>query len=404
MSVTLAGPSLAWEQSDWVARWQSGWRDLPAGQQPDWPEPAHLRRVTARLSGAPCLVTAEEIVRLRATLAQVAFGRGFVVQAGDCAETLDTPDPARIGAGAALWARVARLLEDRLAVPVTTIGRIAGQYAKPRSSAVEVVGGQPLPVFRGFNVNAPGPTAADRRPDPARLLRAYRHSSATMALLRGIVRQPWISHEALLLDYEEAFLRPDPATGGWYLGSTHLPWIGARTNDPAHAHVRFLAGVGNPVGCKIGPDTTPETLLRLCDRLDPEARPGRLVLITRMGARLIERRLPPLVAAVARSGHPVVWMCDPMHGNTYRASCGRKVRHVDTIAAELSSFLRILRAAGAWPGGVHIEAVAGPVTECVGGLRRPIGEKDLDVAYETACDPRLNYDQTVEFMEALASK
>jgi 3-deoxy-7-phosphoheptulonate synthase len=395
-----SGGSLAWEQSDWVSWAQSDWRRLPIRQQPDWPDLEMLRRVTGWLMTGPGLVGAAEVRDVRRSLARVARGEGFVVQAGDCAETFERPTIGTVNAAAELLTGAAGVMAARLGVPVLPIGRIAGQYAKPRSAPVERVGGVELPVFRGFLVNSPDPVPQARVPDPVRLIRAYQHSSATLRLLRespagAAVRT---SHEALVLDYEEAFVRWDPEAGEWFLASTHLPWVGVRTHGPGDAHVRFLSGVANPVGCKVGPDTTPDQLRRICERLDPERQAGRLVLIARMGAGNVVRCLPRLVAAVESAGHPVVWLCDPMHGNTVRAPSGHKVRHIETVKAELAGFFRILYAMGGWPGGIHLEAVGRRVTECVGGARGGVAEEDVPSNYESACDPRLNAAQTAEIV------
>jgi 3-deoxy-7-phosphoheptulonate synthase len=398
------GPS--WTPSDW--------RERPAAQQPDWPDPQLLRRVRARLGAMPPLVPAQEILDLRRLLSRAAHADAFVVQLGDCAETFEAPGFASTAARVDLLHAFGRTVERALHRPAITIGRIAGQYAKPRSSPVERVGGRELPSFRGHLVNDPGPDPAGRIPDAMRLLQGRRHAGDVLDLLRELAgsgmampgtlgsRAPavWTSHEALVLDYEEPMVRRDPLTGAWCLTSTHLPWIGARTCDPDGAHVRFLAGIANPVGLKVGPDVGPDRLAELCARLDPGHRPGRLVLISRMGADKVRTALPPLVEAVARLGHPVVWVCDAVHGNTYTSGTGHKTRHTDRVAAEISGFFAAVRAARGWPGGVHLEATPADVTECVGGPT--VTEDDLPLRYETACDPRLNGAQTARIARLVA--
>ncbi|MEV7024432.1 3-deoxy-7-phosphoheptulonate synthase, partial [Kitasatospora sp. NPDC093558] len=334
--------SLAWEDADWLPWSHADWRERPVHQQPRWPEPRLLRQVTGWLAGGRGLAGPAEVAALRRALARVARGEAQVVQAGDCAETLDEHDHDSIAAAVRLVGGAAELLSGATGLPVIPVGRIAGQYGKPRSNDTERVGGLELPVFRGFLVNSTEPLAQARRPDPMRLVRGYEHSLATVGLLReaaargaaprgALLPGPggpalWTSHEALVLDYEEAFVRRDPQTDEWYLTSTHLPWIGARTAGADDAHVRFLAGVANPVGVKVGPGLAADRLLAVCERLDPDRRAGRLVLISRIGAGQVAERLPDLVAAVRGAGHPVVWLCDPMHGNTVAGPGGLKTR------------------------------------------------------------------------------
>ncbi|MEU6862236.1 3-deoxy-7-phosphoheptulonate synthase [Streptomyces sp. NPDC046876] len=397
--------------------WTPGdWRRAPAAQQPAWPYEPAVAAVRRELAALPGLVTASETYTLRRELARAAQARAFVVQAGDCAETFDGPDPARLEARIDLFRTVCRTIGDALGMPVVPVGRIAGQYAKPRSSPVELVDGVELPSFRGHLVNDPEPVAALRAPDPDRMRRGYEHAAATLGLLRSSsaygntmrghwgtgTPAVWTSHEALLLDYEEPLVRRDCDSDDWVLTSTHLPWIGERTRRPDGAHVRFLSGIVNPVGCKVGPATTPEDLLAVCAALDPGRQPGRLTLIARMGADEVARRLPGLVAAVARAGHPVLWMCDPMHGNTVQAPTGHKTRHMAAVLAELEGFFTAVRGAGGWPGGIHLESTAEAVTECVGGACG-ITEEDLPHHYATACDPRLNGDQTREVARHVAA-
>ncbi|MFI9803971.1 3-deoxy-7-phosphoheptulonate synthase [Streptomyces sp. NPDC052301] len=387
----------------------SDWRHRPAAQQPDWPDHALLRRIRSRLAGAAPLVRAHEILDLRRSLADAARGDAFVLQLGDCAETFERPTFAGIAARVGQLHGTARTIGAALGRPVIPVGRLAGQYAKPRSSPTERVGDVVLPSFRGHLVNDPAPDPAARVPDAMRLLEGHAHAREVIGLLRELAESGmsmpgtsvadapavWTSHEALVLDYEEPQVRRDPLSGSLYLTSTHLPWIGARTCDPGGAHVRFLSGVDNPVGLKVGPGTEPGDLAALCARLDPDREPGRLVLISRMGAERVREVLPPLVAEVARLGHPVVWLCDPVHGNTYVSKSGHKTRDVATVAAEIRGFFSAVRSVGGRPGGVHLEATPAEVTECV-GIATGIAEEDLPRRYETACDPRLNGSQTAE--------
>jgi 3-deoxy-7-phosphoheptulonate synthase len=382
----------------------ASWRERAATQQPVWPDAARLHEVTAQLSSSPPLVSAEEVRTLRQSLAQVARGRAFLVQAGDCAESLDMPSLDEVAAKVDLVHDIARVVAPALGRRVVCVGRIAGQYAKPRSAPTELIDGCEVPSFRGYLVNSPEPVAASRLPDPMRMLRGYRHASAVYQMLHECARQSeavnptafpalWTSHEALVLDYEEPFVRRDPATGRWLLTSAHLPWIGLRTSAADGAHVAFLAGVINSVGCKIGPNATPEDVVELCRLLDPDREPGRLIFICRLGADQVMGVLPALVDAVASAGHPVIWVCDPMHGNTRLTRDGRKTRQITAILDELHDFFLVLRQAGGWPGGIHLEATPDDVTECVGGLP-PVTEQDMPRRYTTVCDPRLNRRQT----------
>jgi 3-deoxy-7-phosphoheptulonate synthase len=391
------------------------WRLHPAAQQPEWPDEPLLRRVRSRLAATAPLVPPSEIFDLRRLLSRVAHADGFVVQLGDCAETFAPPAFTGVSARVRLLLSAARTIGEALHRTVIPVGRLAGQYAKPRSSPTERVGDRTLPSFRGHLVNDPAPDPASRIPDAMRLLEGHRHASEVLALLYELagsgmatagtlgMRAPavWTSHEALVLDYEEPQVRCDPSTGSWCLTSTHLPWIGARTRDPDGAHVRFLAEMVNPVGVKIGPDTGVAELAALCDLLDPDHQPGRLVLISRMGADRVRGALPPLVEAVAQLGHPVVWMCDPVHGNTYVSRTGHKTRHLETVGEEIRGFFEAVRSAGGWPGGIHLEATPDDVTECCGGVP-PVAEEDLPSRYETACDPRLNGAQTALLTELVA--
>lgn len=433
-------------------RWRpDGWRARPAAQQPKWPDTGQLDRVQKDLAGLPPLVFAGEARSLTEQLAAVAGGRAFLLQAGDCAESFDDLSADAIRDKLKVILQMAVALTYGAGVPVVKVGRIAGQFAKPRSSPTEEVGGQELASFRGHMVNHDAPTAAARRPDPERLISAYHQAASTLNLLRAFTKggfadlsqvHSWnqqfvasseegrryeqmaadidaamrfmsacgidlvgeanlhqvdfyTSHEALILPYEEALTRRDSLTGDWYDCSAHMVWIGERTRQLDGAHVAFLSGVGNPLGCKIGPSATPADVLALCERLDPERQPGRLTLITRMGADRAADLLPPLFTAVRDSGFPVVWACDPMHGNTFVSESGRKTRRFDTMLDELRAFFEAHHQMGTWPGGIHVELTGDDVTECLGGFG-DIVEDQLHLRYTTTCDPRLNARQAID--------
>jgi 3-deoxy-7-phosphoheptulonate synthase len=429
----------------------SSWRARPAAQQPPWPDESALDRALKHLGSLPPLVFAGEARALTAQLAEIAEGKAFLLQAGDCAESFEAFSADAIRDKLKVILQMAVVLTYSTGVPVLKVGRIAGQFAKPRSAAVEVVDGVELPSFRGHMVNDVAPTTAARQPDPERLVQAYHQSAATLNLLRAFTKggfadlsrvhqwnqqfvasspegrrydrvadeidralrfmaacgidtesQPnlhevdfFTSHEALILGYEEALTRQDSLTGEWYDCSAHMLWIGARTHQLDGAHVEFLRGVGNPLGCKLGPAATPEEVVALCAALNPDHIPGRLTLITRMGADRVVEALPPLLAAVRDAGHPVVWTCDPMHGNTFTSDTGRKTRDFDAVLAEIAGFFAAHWAEGTWPGGVHIELTGEDVTECLGG-GDALGHADLDDRYETMCDPRLNGRQSID--------
>src|ERR1700722_5403112 len=382
------------------------WRDLPAAQQPDWPDPAAVDQVQKKLSTLPPLVFAGEARRLRSALAQVASGGAFLLQAGDCAESFADFTADAIRDKLKVILQMAVVLTYGSGVPVVKVGRIAGQFAKPRSSPTEMVGGVELPSFRGHLVNDDAPTAEARVADPARMLAAYHQSASTLNLLRafttggfadlthvhkwnqqfvasssqgqrydaiaaeidralrfmracGIDLQGeatlhqvefWTSHEALVLGYEEALTRQDSLTGDWYDCSAHLLGVGERPRQLDGAHLAFLSGVTNPLGCKIGPTATVDEVLSICTALDPDRTPGRLMLIARMGAGRAGPRRPPLWRAVGAAGHPVVWACDPMHGNTFTSPGGRKTRRFDDVLAEIREFFAACRGADVWPG------------------------------------------------------
>ena len=433
------------------AAWSPGsWRARPAAQQPDWPDPDALERALERLRRLPPLVFAGEARALRDALATVADGRAVLLQAGDCAESFDFSANA-IRDKLRVILQMAVVMTYGAGVPVVKVGRIAGQFAKPRSSATEVRDGIELPSFRGHIVNDPVFSLEARQADPNRLVDAYHQSAAALNLLRAFTKggfadltqvhawnqefvaaSPeglnyellaseidramrfmaacgidlrreaalhsvdfWTSHEALLLGWEEALTRQDSLTGDWYDCSAHLLWIGERTRNPEGAHVEFLSGVHNPVGVKVGPTTSVEEIVALCARLDPDRRPGRLLLISRMGANVIRDALPPLVRAVRGAGHPVVWACDPMHGNTFTSPNGYKTRAFEDVMEEIRGYFAVHRAEGSWPGGIHVELTGDDVTECLGGSS-DVRSDHLVQRYETMCDPRLNARQSLD--------
>jgi 3-deoxy-7-phosphoheptulonate synthase len=441
-------PTVSPELDGWAP---DTWRARPAAQQPNWPDPAALDRVLAELARQPPLVFAGEARTLQSALGTVAAGHGFLLQAGDCAETFDAFSADSIRDKLKVILQMAVLLTYGAGLPVVKLGRIAGQFAKPRSAPAERVGGVELPVYRGDMVNDVAPALEARRPDAARMLRAYHQSSATLNLLRAftkggfadlnqvhtwnqefVAKSPagqryeavaagidralrfmaacgidlsassvlhqvdfYTSHEALLLGYEQAMTRRDSLTGCWYDCSAHLLWVGDRTRQLDGAHVEFLRGVGNPVAAKLGPTATPEETVALCDLLDPGRVPGRLTLVARMGASRVEELLPPLVRAVRDAGHPVVWACDPMHGNTFVGPSGHKTRRFEDVMRELAGFFAVHRSEGTHPGGIHVELTGENVTECLGGADE-IEDGHLHRRYETACDPRLNASQALE--------
>ena len=429
----------------------SSWRDFPALQQPEWPDESAVDVVLKQLRDLPPLVFAGEARDLMSQLAAVARGEAFLLQAGDCAESFESMGAVDIREKLRVILQMAVVLTYAGGVPTVKVGRIAGQFAKPRSSETETQDGVELPSFRGHIVNDIGFDPDSRVPRPERLLEAYNRSASTLNLLRAFTRggfadlrrvhawnkefvadspqgqryeemargidnalqfmeaigidtysdarlhesELFTSHEALLLGYEEALTRQDSLTGDWYDCSAHMVWIGERTRDLDGAHLEFFRGIKNPVGCKIGPTATPEDVLALCEALNPERIPGRLTLITRLGADRIGELLPPILEAVRDSGHPVVWACDPMHGNTFTSKSGRKTRNFEDIAAEIDGFFAAHRATGTWPGGIHLELTGDDVTECIGGSIE-IADDDLEIRYETMCDPRLNGRQSLD--------
>ncbi|MBV6507590.1 MAG: Phospho-2-dehydro-3-deoxyheptonate aldolase [Acidimicrobiales bacterium] len=409
------------------------------------------------LSELPPLVFAGEARALTSQMARVADGEAFLLQAGDCAESFDGFSANSIRDKLQVMLQMAVVLTYSTGVPTVKVGRIAGQFAKPRSSPTENVGGLELPSFRGHMVNDPGFSAEARAADPNRLVSAYHQSAATLNLLRAFTKggfadlnrvhqwnmdfiatstegkryellageidralrfmracgldtetEPQLhevdfftSHEALILGYEEALTREDSLTGDWYDCSAHMLWMGERTRQSDGAHLEFLRGVRNPLGCKLGPSATADEAVEICELLNPDRLPGRLTLISRMGADGVEELLRPLIRAVRDAGHRVAWACDPMHGNTFTSESGLKTRHFDAIMQELAGYFAAHRAEGTWPGGVHVELTGEDVTECLGGAEE-ILDDHLDHRYETACDPRLNGRQSLDLAYRIA--
>ncbi|MYS87056.1 class II 3-deoxy-7-phosphoheptulonate synthase [Embleya scabrispora] len=424
------------------------WRTLPAAQQPEWPDNEALGSALADLRSYPPLVFAGECDQLRGRLASVAKGEAFLLQGGDCAETFTGNTADAIKNKLKTLLQMAVVLTYAASVPVVKVGRMAGQYSKPRSSGMETRDGVTLPSYRGDAVNELAFTEAARTPDPERLKRMYHSSSATLNLVRAFttggyadLRQVhawnqdfvalspsgeryerlaaeidgamrfmhacgtdpeefrtvefYASHEALILDYEDALTRVDSRTGDLYDVSGHMVWIGERTRQLDGAHVEFASRIRNPIGVKLGPTTSPEDALALIDKLDPNRDPGRLTFIVRMGAGKVRDNLPALVEKVAAAGAQPVWVSDPMHGNTFEASSGHKTRRFDDVLDEVKGFFEVHRALGTHPGGIHVELTGDDVTECVGGGDE-IFVDDLHQRYETACDPRLNRSQSLD--------
>lgn len=439
-----------------TAPWSpDSWRALPAGQQPTYPDAAHLARVEHTLAAMPPLVFAGEARELRRQFAEVTQGRAFLLQGGDCAESFAEFSAAKIRDTFKVLLQMAIVMTFAAGCPVVKVGRMAGQFAKPRSSNDETLGGVTLPAYRGDIVNGIGFDEKSRIPDPERLLQAYHQATASLNLLRAFAQggfadlhqvHRWnldfiagsaladkyhrladridetlafmravglenasqlretsffTAHEALLLNFEQAFVRRDSLTHDYYDCSAHMLWIGDRTRQLDGAHVEFLRGVHNPIGVKVGPSMAPDELLRLIDVLNPDNDPGRLNLIARMGAGKVEDHLPALIRAVQREGRQVLWSSDPMHGNTIKASSGYKTRDFAQILAEVKAFFQVHRAEGSYPGGIHIEMTGQNVTECIGGAR-PITEDGLSDRYHTHCDPRMNADQSLELAFMIA--
>ncbi len=420
----------------------------PAAQQPEWPDPEVVSRVRTVLESVPPITVPAEVDRLRERLAMVARGEAFLLQGGDCAETFESNTEPHIRANLRTLLQMAVVLTYGASLPVVKVGRIAGQYAKPRSNSTDALG---LPVYRGDIVNSLAPDPELRVPDPGRMIRAYANAGAAMNLVRALTgagmadlaqvhdwnkdfvrtspageryealaseidrglrfmaacgvtdtslhsTEIFASHEALLLDYERAMLRlDDPSTDNpsLYNLSSHFLWIGERTRQLDGAHIAFAELLANPIGIKIGPTTTPEQAVEYVERLDPRNEPGRLTLISRMGNGKVREVLPAIVEKVEASGHKVIWQCDPMHGNTHESSNGYKTRHFDRIVDEVQGFFEVHRRLGSYPGGIHVELTGEDVTECLGGAQ-DISDLDLSGRYETACDPRLNTQQSLE--------
>jgi 3-deoxy-7-phosphoheptulonate synthase len=429
----------------------SSWRQLPAGQQPEWPDESALAEVRERLRALPPLVFAGEARALLGALGEVCEGRAFLLQAGDCVESFRDVSAPAIREKLKVLLQMSAVLTYGATLPVVKVGRIAGQFAKPRTEPTEIVDGVEIPSFRGHVVHSDEPTPKARRPDPERLVHGYYQAASTLNLLRAFTkggfadltlvhtwnrefvasspagqryealaaeigralrfmqaigidlgREPtlhevdvWTSHEGLLLEYEEALTRTDSLTGQPYDCSAHMLWIGERTRNVDGAHVEFFTGVYNPIGVKLGPAATPDDAVALAERLNPARIPGRLTFITRLGAGRVRESLPPLLRAVREAQIPVVWVCDPMHGNLVRTPSGTKTRDFDSILAEVQGFFGAHREVGTWPGGVHLEFTGEDVTECLGGSEAVL-ESQLDHRYETLCDPRLNGRQSLD--------
>ncbi len=440
------------------ANWTpDSWRSKPASQQPKYEDPAELDHVLAHLSRLPPLVTSWEVVKLRERLATAQAGQAWVLQGGDCAESFSDCEAEAIASKLKLLLQMSLVLIFGSRQPVIRIGRIAGQYAKPRSSDTETKNNLTLPSYRGDLINHSEFTPEARRNDPQQLLRGYERAALTLNFIRAlseggfadlhhpenwkltfvsqrtehqryrdlcssighaleffdaILSQPvpdlqrvdfYTSHEALHLNYEHALTRKSVRDGLWYNMGTHLPWIGERTRSLDQAHIELLRGIENPIGVKVGPTATPEQVIELVRILNPENQPGRITLIHRIGSAKVDQLLPSLVEGVLKSRLNVLWICDPMHGNTVSAQTGHKTRRFDDVLAELRSAFAVHRSVGSRLGGVHLELTGENVTECVGGASG-LSESDLHTAYNTTCDPRLNYEQSLEIAFAIADE
>lgn len=440
--------------NDWSP---TSWQTKPAAQQPRYPDPARVEEVLAELSCLPPLVTSWEIERLKSQLAEASRGERFLLQGGDCAESFADCTSSVIANKLKILLQMSLVLVHGTRRKVVRVGRFAGQYAKPRSEDMETRGELTLPSFRGDNINRAPYTAADRIPDPTLLLRGYERAALTLNFIRGLIEGgfadlhhpeywdlAWVkhsphaeeynrrveaighslrflerlagqavgemnrvdyftSHEGLHLLYEQAQTRQVPHRTGWYNLSTHFPWLGMRTAALGGAHVEYFRGIANPIAVKVGPAMTPEGLIELIEVLDPREEPGRLTLIHRFGQKKIASGLPSMIRAVARTGRKVLWVCDPMHGNTETTSQGFKTRRFDDILAELEQAFEIHERVGSYLGGVHFELTGEDVTECVGGARG-LTEEDLQRAYRSAVDPRLNYEQALEMALLIARR
>ncbi len=440
------------------ATWRpDSWRERRALQQPEWPDAAAAAAVVARLRASPPLVFAGEARALREQLAKAIDRRAFLLQAGDCCESFNAISTNRIREKLKIMLQRAAVLTDGATLPVVKVGRIAGQFTKPRSDEFEVVDGEEIPSFRGHMVNGDEPDAEARVPDPRRMIEGYNQSASTLNLLRAFTKggyadltqvhlwnkdfvasspegrryealamdieralafmaacgidlaaerrlhevDVFTSHEGLLLDYEEGLTRQDSLTGDWYDCSAHLLWVGERTRGLDDAHIEFFSGVHNPIGVKLGPAATPDDVVALCERLNPLRVPGRLTFYARMGADHVRDLLPPLLRASRDEGHPVLWASDPMHANTIRTADGVKTRRFDTIMREIEGFFAACWQENVWPGGVHLEFTGEDVTECLGGADDVV-EEHLSTRYETLLDPRLNARQSLDLAFRLA--
>ncbi|SFA77378.1 3-deoxy-D-arabinoheptulosonate-7-phosphate synthase [Poseidonocella pacifica] len=442
-----------------MSEWQkTNWRNKPRVQMPDYTDEAALHAVEAQLAKYPPLVFAGEARRLRSELAAAGRGEAFLLQGGDCAESFEQFSADGIRDTFKVMLQMAMVLTYGAKVPVVKVGRMAGQFAKPRSAPTETIDGVELPSYRGDIINELAFTPEARIPDPKKMLQAYTQAAATLNLLRAFstggyadVHQVhqwtlgftdreesekyremanrisdaldfmtaagvdsdrahtlqtvdfYTSHESLLLEYEEALCRMDSTSGKWLAGSGHMIWIGDRTRQPDGAHVEFASGVQNPIGLKCGPTTTADDLKVLMKKLNPENQMGRLTLIARFGAGKVSEHLPRLIKAVREEGANVVWSCDPMHGNTVKAASGYKTRPFDSVLREVQEFFAVHRAEGTIPGGVHFEMTGQDVTECTGGVRA-VTDEDLSDRYHTACDPRLNASQALELAFLVAEE
>ena len=433
------------------------WRTKEIRQQPVYPDAAKVASVEKNLAGMPPLVSFDEIRQLKKELSQAAMGKAFLLQGGDCAESFAEFNETNLQNFFRVLIQMTIALMYGAGSPVVKVGRIAGQFAKPRSDGMEKLNGAELPSYRGDMVNGMEFEAGARVPDPERLVQAYYQSAATLNFLRSLARSGYAalprvakwnmdfvsgspqgrhfneivqrindclafmnatglnldaaeevsearfytSHESLLLNYDACLTRQDKTTGEYFVGSAHMLWIGDRTRNPDEAHVEFLRGVANPIGCKVGPSMTPDDLIRLCDTLNPQNEPGRLTFISRMGAEKVEQNLPPLVRLLKEEDRHVVWSCDPMHGNTIKSPNGIKTRKFTDILAEVRKFFAIHQAEGTHGSGVHFEMTGQDVTECLGGAQA-ISELDLSDRYHTHCDPRLNASQSLELAFLIA--
>jgi len=382
----------------------TSWLDCPHPQAFTYPDTMHLSRIIEQLHQKKPLVYIKEIKQLKRLLAKASRGQAFILQGGDCAESFNDSRPAIVRAQLNLMFNMAKKLAAHVNKPIIPIGRIAGQYAKPRSSPHEIQQGMTLPSYRGDLFNASPFDEKARIPNPERLLKGYYSAAQTLNFIRAELKTTafYTSHEALHLHYEAALTRRSKQ-GPWYDLSAHLPWLGIRTSQLDSAHIEFLRGIANPIGIKIGPDATPEWLISLLERLNPEREAGRILLITRLGAHRIEAQLPALIQATQTHNLPVTWACDPMHGNNERTKSGIKTRHMDTIWQELERTLNLHQNLGSYLGGLHLEMTPDPVTECIGGADN-LCEADLEKAYHSLLDPRLNKKQALEMTDKICAR